>query len=145
MAEKVTVISKWEDWTEEVKGYSEIKRGDKTIKVPIRSITQEELDEINARCKIPSPPRVFVKEKKTWVDDPNNPEYLEKVEKINQRRSLLLTLAFIDMEIPGKDDDEKIANLVKKLPGDILTIMRDGMKLSNLMSDEELKEEAKND
>ncbi len=136
----VKVVKTLDDITLPESGFVNIKRGKSVLRIPIKAISLEEQERIEAEFEIPAPPKNFDRERKVYYADENDPLYQKQVRDISSKRVYATAIASMDIEIPGENFDEKAANLRKHFTvGDLALVIDAYSELSNV-SEKEVEE-----
>lgn len=133
-------VTNFDDWDERIYGVVEFVRADNTItQFKIQSLTAAEQKGIRIkRDKAkPATPAPRSRGDKVDVDDPHYKKdmlrYDEEMRELDELNMLwILEKGLVDIEIPGKDDKEKMEYLNSKVAGDAPKIAGEIVDLSNL-------------
>lgn len=145
--DNVTILNQWTDWKDERKSVYFFEQEGKQVGIPVRSVSQEDKDEVDRMFELPPIPKQKVRDgtgKFVLVETPDDPAYIKAKEEAESNRTYGLAVKMIMLDIPGDTLKEKIAALKKKPIGDIWQLVKYGMDLSN-MNLTEVVEEEKND
>lgn len=133
------IVTSFDDWEERVYGMVEFVRGNTITQFKIQSLTASEQKEIRqkrdkARPVVPTPRS---RGDKIDTDDPHYKKdmlkYDEDMRALDELNMLwVLEKGFVNIDIPGKDDQEKLAFLNSKVAGDAPKIAGEIVDLSNL-------------
>ena len=139
------VVKSLDDIALPKEGSVEIPRDDEGLMVPIRAIPANEHRKIMRDAKAPAPPKkmrkVDGKATGEWYEDPNDPVYLELVEKSSDKMLAAVILAGVALDIPGETDDEKFEALSSKLTFGDLNIIVEGINSLGNVTPEEQEED----
>lgn len=87
----------------------EIERDGDVLIIPCRMLSYGEWQRLGYEVLDPEPP--YMAGPKGKLYDFNNPEYLLKKQQAQDERMYRRLLAFVQIDVPGKDTAEKIAHL----------------------------------
>lgn len=134
------VVTSFDEWDERIYGVAEFVRPDNTIaQFKIQSLTTNEHRKIRQRMlkAMPTSPTPRSRGDKIDPDDPHYKkdiiQYDADVVVVHEMNVMwILEKGLVDIEIPGKDDKEKMEFLNNKVAGDATKIAQEIMDLSNL-------------
>jgi hypothetical protein len=129
------------------KGTVDIVRGETTLRIPIKAITQADQNRITEEFKAPAPPVQWRKNPETNKMEQFANEldagYQDTVRKNTMQQTQAFILLGIEMTVPGEDDDAKWQALSERFTlGEMNSILTGIMELSQL--NQEAIEAAKN-
>lgn len=137
---KRNVVKSFDDWEERVKSVVDFVRPDNTImQIEIQSLTASEMREIRKRRNDAEPAAPQPRSRGEGRPDPNDSHYKMEMKSYDEETKKLYELfkfwiveKGLIIEIPGKNDEEKLENLGKKVAGDIDKIFIEILEISNL-------------
>jgi hypothetical protein len=140
---QVIEVNSWEDWTDRISDVVEFKNGNVARRFKVWSLSVDEQSMIASELRKNLPPEPKRRRDKNGNMDYNDPNY-EKAREDWAEKSKphieLATLRWIEygwakpngIEIPGANDQEKLANLKKKIAGDVPKLRDKIEYMSNL-------------
>lgn len=101
------------------------------IEFPLRAISEEQKQAIEAETREPEAPRVPKRDPRTKRFDPTqlvpnlqDPAWLQSMRAINQKRTAMFFSACLTFNIPGDNWQDKYAWISEKLVGDVIRVKR---------------------
>ena len=139
------VVKSLDDIALPKEGFVDVPRDGEDLRIPIRAIPANEHRKIMRDARAPAPPKkmkkVDGKATGEWYEDPNDPLYMELVEKSSDKMLAAVILAGLALDIPGETDDEKFEALSSKLTFGDLNIIVEGINLLGNVTPEEQEED----
>lgn len=128
-------INGFEDWSvaEDTTYFFRWQRNfeDFIIEVPLRSISRECNERIEEATKEPEPPKTFARDPVTkkfdhtrQVGNYNDPSFLMKMRKLQQKRTAMYLSEALPFDVPGSNIDEKYEWIAKRIIGDVLRLKK---------------------
>ena len=127
-------------------GTVELVRGEDTLRIPIKAISQKDMDKILSLYSTPAAPIQPQKvDGRTIKMIPNEGDaaYLEAVKKLESKQTHAVLLAGLDIDIPGETPDDQWDVISERFSlGEMVAVIGAIMSLSSI--DEDAIDEVKN-
>ena len=140
---KRTVVKGFEDWTERIKAEVVLKRpNNEQVIIPITAVSEADRMEITSvyRSLKPAKPKMSLDRAGNVRNNAPNAKADEDYADAELYASNIMRLLYIEKgcgwDIPGKNNDEKLAALRKKVPGEIDLLYTGILSISRLTDED---------
>ncbi len=144
---EVKLISSVGDIALPGKGTVDIPRGDSVLRIPIKTITAAEQQDIMERFQAPAPPFQPRKNSATgqieFTKNESDPAWIESVRRLEQQQTKAFFLSGLDFKVEGDNVNEQYSSIAERLSmGEALMVIQSILEMSRI--DDATIEKAKN-
>ena len=138
MTKKIVEVKELSQLEPASKGFVDIQREDKLLRIPVKGLSLKEQEEIEEKYQVPEPPKMWKKvqgsDTPILTESTDDPKYLKTVRDIRKNSGRETVLKGLDIEIPGETTEQKWQALLDTgfAVGDLEQITRRILELSNL-------------
>ena len=138
MTKKIVEVKELSQLEPASKGFVDIQREDKLLRIPVKGLSLKEQEEIEEKYQVPEPPKMWKKvqgsDTPILTEATDDPKYLKTIRDIRKNSGRETVIKGLDIEIPGETTEQKWQALLDTgfAVGDLEQITRRILELSNL-------------
>ena len=138
MNQKIVEVKELSQLEPASKGFVDIQREDKLLRIPVKGLSLKEQEEIEEKYQVPEPPKMWKKvqgsDTPILTEATDDPKYLKTIRDIRKNSGRETVIKGLDIEIPGETTEQKWQALLDTgfAVGDLEQITRRILELSNL-------------
>jgi len=120
------------------KGFVDIQREDKLLRIPVKGLSLKEQEEIEEKYQVPEPPKMWKKvqgsDSPILVKADDDPKYLKNINNLRKNSGREMVIRGLDILVPGETIEEKWEALLDTglVIGDLEKLTQKILELSNL-------------